>query len=374
MRVLFCSHPAIGHFLQLVQLAWAFRSDGHDVLVAIADYAETAADSGLEVVDVAPDFDFASLEQQVFRDHPEIREALRRPVTSMDGVAPGLAGISRAYMDRTIALVDDWRPDLVVYDQPTTAGLYAAARRGVPAVQRNVANIPTKRSHDRIAGYLGDVADRYGITISDPDVIIELFPPSMLDEPEGWFMRWVSYSGGGVLGDRLLEPPSRPRVAVTLGTVELRAFGVDSLAPLVAAAEGMDAEFVLALGDVDLTPLGPLPPNVRAVGWTPLYALLRTCSAVVHHGGSATTLTALEVGIPQLVARNAQDPFQYMPARAIQDSGIGLVIDREKIDADQLTWLIDDPGLAGRIAAVREEMLALPTPRAIVDRIVRLVS
>jgi UDP:flavonoid glycosyltransferase YjiC (YdhE family) len=160
-------------------------------------------------------------------------------------------------------------------------------------------------------------------------------------------------------------------VAITFGTAELLTFGVDSLKPLVVAAGEVDAEFVLAVGDVDLSPVGALPPNVRAVGWTPIYALLRTCAGVVHHGGPATTMTALEAGVPQLVARNLLDPMQYGICQAIEASGIGVQHDRATIDAALLDRLITDTGLRRRTAEVRREMLELPPPAVVVDRIVR---
>jgi hypothetical protein len=43
--------------------------------------------------------------------------------------------------------------------------------------------------------------------------------------------------------------------------------GVGALRPLVAAAGAVDAEFVLAMGDADLSELGALPDNLRPVGW-----------------------------------------------------------------------------------------------------------
>jgi UDP:flavonoid glycosyltransferase YjiC (YdhE family) len=376
MRVLFCSHPAIGHFFQLVGLAWAFRSAGHEVVVAIADHAETAARAGLEVVDVAPGFDLPTIAARVARDHPEMAEAVTRPVDdNVEHLAPGLAAVSRELLPRTIELADAWRPDLVVYDQPTTAGLLVAGRLGVPAVQRNLGFYRTRGMHRAVAGHLGDLVERYRLKLPEPAVTVELFPPSMLrTEPEGWFMRWVSYSGGGVLGDRLPAVPERPRVALTFGTAELGALGVESVAPLVAAAAGGDAEFVLATGDVDPAGLGTLPDNVRPIGWTPLYALLRTCAAVVHHGGPATTMTAVDAGVPQLAASTPLDPIQHGTCVAIAASGIGLHLDRAAVDAAVLDRLVHDAGLRAATERVRREMRELPSPVDTVARIVRGVA
>ena len=43
---------------------------------------------------------------------------------------------------------------------------------------------------------------------------------------------------------------------------------------------------MLALGDVDTSALGTLPPQVRVAGWIPLNALLPSCAAIIHHGGA----------------------------------------------------------------------------------------
>ena len=95
---------------------------------------------------------------------------------------------------------------------------------------------------------------------------IDVAPPSMVDRPvRGWPMRYVPYNGGGVLPKWVLERPARPRVAVTLGTVLTQVGALTSLTKLVDVARHLDAEFVLALGDADPSPLGELPDK-RAAG------------------------------------------------------------------------------------------------------------
>jgi UDP:flavonoid glycosyltransferase YjiC (YdhE family) len=182
-------------------------------------------------------------------------------------------------------------------------------------------------------------------------------------------MRWVPYGGGAVFGDRMPPRPPRPEVAITMGTIELQAFGIGALEPIIAAAADVDSDFVLALGDLDITPLGTLPPNVRSVGWTPLHTLLRTCSAVVHHGGGGTVMTAIDAGLPQLLAPDPRDQFQHTAREAVSRRGIGLISTSDKVDADLLTRLITDDQLRVAATEVREEMLSLPTPAATVRRI-----
>ncbi len=52
-----------------------------------------------------------------------------------------------------------------------------------------------------------------------------------------------------------------------------------------------------------------LPSHMQAVGYVPLDPFLRTCSAMVHHGGIGTTAMGLATGCPQLVCPMAFDQF-----------------------------------------------------------------
>lgn len=375
MKVLFVSSSGIGHLFPLIPLAWAFRASGHDVVVATAEHAERAARAGLDVVDVAPHFSSVAAFEQVARDNPDfLTTVATRPATDLAEWAVQIAAVNRPLIDGLVALTDEFEPDLVVYEQGATAGLLAAARAGVPAVQRNHGTFATGRMHEAIAAYLGDLVDKYDLAgpLPTPVVRIESFPPSMIlgRAPEGWFMRWVPYGGGEVHAGRWATTADRPRVAVTMGTIELQAFGLGAVESIIAAAAGVDAEFVLALGDLDIDPLRPLPPNVRSLGWTALHPLLRRCAAVVHHGGGSTLLTAIEAGVPQLLAPDPRDMIQYSGRDAVRKLGIGLVSMSDEVTPELLTELIRDERLARQTVVVRDEMRSLPTPAETVRRIV----
>lgn len=375
MKVLFVSSPGLGHLFPLIPLAWAFRADGHDVVVAMAEHAERVARSGLEVVDIAPHFSSVAAFEQVAKDRPDfITTVATRPAVDLAEWGVQIAAVNRPLIDGLIALTDDFKPDLVVYEHGATAGLFAAARAGVPAVQRNHGAFATGGMHDAIATFLGDFFDKYDLPhpLPKPDVTIESFPPSMILDrsPEGWFMRWVPYGGGEVHGDRWPTGPDRPQVAVSMGTIELQAFGLGAVESIIAAAAEVDAEFVLALGDLDVGPLRPLPPNVRSVGWTTLHRLLRQCTAVVHHGSGGMIMTAIEACTPQLLAPDARDMFQHSGRDAVRKLGIGLVSTADEVSPDLLTRLIQDDQLAHRMTVVRDEIHALPSPAETVRRIV----
>ena len=378
MKVLFVSSPGLGHLFPLVQLAWAFRASGHDVVMATAAIGEQAAGCGLEVVDVAPDFSPVSVMEQVAKDNPDFMTTIAtRPAVNLEEWGVQIAAANRPLIDGVIELTDDWRPDMVVYEHGATAGLFAAARAGVPSVQRNHGGFATRGMHDAIAAFLGDFFDTYDIPspLPRPDISIESFSPSMLDrEPEGWFMRWVSYGGGAVLDGWRPPASDRPLVAVTMGTIELQAFGLGAVGSILAAAAEVNADFVLALGDLDIAPLGDLPPNVSSLGWVPMQRLLRECAAVVHHGSGGMIMTSIDAGTPQLLAPDPRDMFQYSGRDAVRRLGIGLTTTSDQVTPELLSALIEDERLAQEAAAVRDEMLSLPTPAETVPRILAEVT
>jgi UDP:flavonoid glycosyltransferase YjiC (YdhE family) len=165
-------------------------------------------------------------------------------------------------------------------------GALAAASRNVPAVHHNYGFVRTRPLWQGLQEALADLYDQHGQP-REPEVTLDPAPPSMVAEPDGWSVRYVPYSGGGVLPTWLSDPPVRPRIAVSLGTVTPAVEGPGLMRRIVDLAAGIDAEFVLALGGTPPASLGDVPPNVRAVEWVPMTALLPTCNAIIHHGGAA---------------------------------------------------------------------------------------
>ena len=139
---------------------------------------------------------------------------------------------------------------------------------------------------------------------------------------------------------------------------------------LVDVARHLDAEFVLALGDADPSPLGELPDNVRAAGWVPLSALLPTCAALVHHGGAGSTLTAIDAGVTQLVLPHGAD--QYVNADAVARRGLGLRSEPDQVDEELIDRLLTDPELGRAASEVADEIATLQTPADLVPKIAGL--
>ena len=363
MRLLFATPPNVGMAFTLVPLAQAATLAGHDVLVATASSTvRLVADAGLHAVDVAPHTDFAALAADANAAFLSNRpDADPNAVTGRhffqqyaDAMSAGL-----------VRLAEDWRADAVVHPPEGVAARAVFDRLGTPTVfhgtgftQHPDMTEPWKRANS------ARVPAGWGIATS-----IDVAPPSMsLTEPYGLRMRYVPYNGGAVLPPWLFTAADRPRVAVTLGTVAPGIVGVDPLRWLLAAAGRLDAEFVLALGGTDPADLGPLPANVRASRWLPLRALLRTCTAVVHHGGAGSVMAALDAGLPQIVLPQGADQFDN--ATALVRRGAGFEATPADSAADAVRRVLADDALRAAAREVRAELAASPGPASVIARVV----
>jgi UDP:flavonoid glycosyltransferase YjiC (YdhE family) len=382
MRVLFLPIPAIGHAYLAVPLAWALRAAGHEVLFGTAFGGLAVEKAGLPVVEVKLGQDrpevLAKLAENLAESNPglhaKLRECADTGLDSLEEAVPFFADKSAEFTDVLVELACAWRPDLVVHSPLYGGALVAAAVLGVPSVECRDGFGRTGRLSELMYQHMREVFAGYGATgLPERRASTDFCPPSMIDgSPDGWPMRHVPYSGGALLPDWLMPPvvaPNRPRVGVTLGSGS-GAWRLELAASILAAAADMDVEFVFALGDVDIDALGAIPPNARIVGWVPLPAFLRTCTALIHHGGGGTTLTALEAGVPQLVLRTGAD--NSINARAVCNRGVGISAKIEDVDTALLGRLITDDALSSAAGQVRAEISAMPTPVEMVPRLVSL--
>jgi UDP:flavonoid glycosyltransferase YjiC (YdhE family) len=110
---------------------------------------------------------------------------------------------------------------------------------------------------------------------------------------------------------------------------------------------------------------------VRPLGWMPLNALMPTCAAIVHHGGSATVATPLVYGVPQVALPKFAD--QPLNANVMATRGVGLTVSEPEEVAPALTRVLDDRAFAKVAAEVRNEIAEQPSPAFVADRLAELV-
>ncbi|MDQ7909213.1 DUF1205 domain-containing protein [Phytohabitans sp. ZYX-F-186] len=385
MRVLFAVSPGIGHLFPTIPLAWALRAAGHEVLVATAaEGVEAAVHAGLPAVETAPASAIAAIfgaatgppDERARRMSERGRRIAEAGHAVHDLLLRTFGEVSAVTAGVTAEVARRWRPDLVVHSRLQGAGLAVASALGVPAVEHgfNFQSEPDLAA--RFLPHLAAAYERVGAPLALPPrrVVVHVAPPEMMLGPAGgeaWSMRYVPYNAGGDLPRWLWEPPERPRVLITMGTVVPRLQGVGGLSRMLAAAPDVDAEFVLALGgDADLAPLGPLPPNVRPVGWVPLHHLLTGSAAVVHHGGSGTTMAALAAGVPQLVLPHGAD--QFVNGGQVAALGLGLWCPPAEVDAATVTKLLADETIARSARSAATRMAGLPAPADLVTPLTTL--
>lgn len=390
MKVLVITSPGFGHTFPVVSLAWALRAAGHEVVLGLAGAnpadLPTMAAAGLPVVELATI-------EQITRAHragmagsgldglsdKELRAMAREEAAkAVDGAPTFLVdkpfgALSAAVAARAVEFASWWRPDLVMHSPLQGAGPLVAAKLGVPAVEHSFALASSRETAVKLADELAGTYRRLGVTgFPERYELVNIAPPSMAIGDPGWAMRHVPYHGGAVLPRWLLATPDRPRITVTMGTILPRYWArLRPLQWITEVAGEVDAEFVLALGDVDTSALGPLPANVRTVGWVPLTALLDTSHAVIHHAGSGSTMAALVAGLPQLVIPFNAD--QFINARAVAKRGVGIEVDVdvETVTTDAVRRLLDD-SLRAAVAEVRAEVAAMPAPADLVRRLAEL--
>ncbi|GGP72900.1 activator-dependent family glycosyltransferase [Streptomyces abikoensis] len=407
MRVLFTCYPERTHFLLMAPLAWALRTAGHDVRVACQPKMTAAINqAGLTAVPVGSDRDL----WQIIGRRPGRPGARKQPGLSepYDAVERRTEDITLAYLREGYRLQTDswhkmtnvpltgalveyarhWKPDLVLWEPLTFAGAIAAQAVGaahgrmligadVYGVARRhfvrlAAGQPGGEGSDPLGEWLGGYARRYGGEFTEELVTgqfgLDLLPPSLQVHAPGLdyrSLRFTPYGGPAVVPKWLWERPERPRVALTLGlTVTDHAIGyaIDVQEILDSVAD-LDIELVATISDEARGKLERVPDNARLVPYVPMQALLPTCSAIIHHAGVGTLNTAAFYGVPQLTV--PWDVDQPLLSDRLAAQGAGLTTHSTRatgaIVRESLLRLLGEPSFRERAAALRDEMLAVPS-------------
>lgn len=368
MRVLFMPAPAVGHVFPMVPLAWAFRAAGHDVICVTGGDGLAVAHAGIPVLDSLPGRTTRDLYEQFCQDLPDLFEpAQGNPVVALNERKPRIVAAWDPYVDAHVAMAERVSPDLVIYDPIFGVGPLVAAKLGIPVVALGftICRYGPELLRDLPAAV---AFRRHGLDVPEAIQTIDLAPPSLVERPPSALrMRYVPYNGGAVLPDWVLTQPRRPRVAVSFGSLE-QAHGSGSLARLAAAAVDVDAEFVIASGEPNTLAPGELPPNVRIVGWVPLNALLPTCAAAIHHGGSGSALTCCALGVPQMALPEGLTDASA-EAELLRVRGAAMVLDGDELDAAALRELLTDDERRRVACELEAEMAALPSPAELVPEL-----
>lgn len=370
MRVLIGTGPLCGHFFPLVPLAWALRAAGHEVRVAApGDFAPVVTAAGLPAVSTAAELSF-----DTFMFHDRSGARIPPPPEGTDRTARlahsgrGWGRLAAGALDGTLALIDAWRPDLVVSEATEYAGQLAGAARSVPVVRLDwLAAMPEYRLG--ATAELAPELERLGLgdTLPEPAETLTVRP----DATDARSLRYIPYNGRAVQPDWALGPRERPRVCLTLGSMLPTIGRLDfpgRLSGLMEALTGQGLEVVVAVDEEVARRWDPLPSGVRAAGWLPLELVVPACDLVISHGGMGSVLSTAAHGVPQLALPQTAD--QFANAAWLDGQGAGLQLLPGEAGTDEVlaacARLLSEDRWSKAATALAERIAAQPAPAAVV--------
>jgi MGT family glycosyltransferase len=156
--------------------------------------------------------------------------------------------------------------------------------------------------------------------------------------------------------------PEDPIAGMALFSPTFVAWGgyEDDMADEIAAMRASPAAEAFAARFAGWLSLGPLPDGVEVHPSVPQLAVLRHARAFVTHAGMGSTVEALWSGVPTVAIPQAVE--QLANAARIAELGAGVHLPREQVTAralgDAVRHVALDPGVAARVAALRDEVRA----------------
>ncbi|MEV6694575.1 nucleotide disphospho-sugar-binding domain-containing protein [Micromonospora sp. NPDC051196] len=421
MRILFVTCPSKTHLYAMAPLAWALKTAGHEVQVAsqidsVNFSADHIAHTGLPAVPLGNDLDVstsiaaaiaaseASSPPPPAPAEPGRRQTQREyaaedPYAELDSLAREHFTFfnSDPLIDGAVRYARRWRPDLVIWDGMTMAYAGPVAARaagaaharfvfGPDSVAQLRAAVPDR---DPLRDVVQPILERYGLAYDEQTLTghwsINAMPP-WIWYPPGMHYLWMRpspFNGPSVVPDWVLDERERRRVCITLGLSFRDLDAGASAGALLEAVADLDAEVIVTLSRDQVAALPGLPANVRAVDFVPLTALLPTCSAVVHHGGYGTFVSALEHGVPQLMVPGKFGNDKFWGPLAYLDymepQGAGLYVSEPDqltpdVLRDKLLRVLKEPAFGRNAARLRAQSDELPTPNEVVPIIERLTA
>jgi glycosyltransferase (activator-dependent family) len=410
---------ASSHLYPMVSLAWALQAAGHEVRVASQpDLASTIAKTSLPAVSVGEPLEMA---RQMQEDTSWKDEDSRAGVDMGENRPEMLTwdSVNNTFdwylqniflhlnpdpvLNDIVEYAREWRPDLVLWDTLTFSGAVAARACGAAHARflygqdfigrmrghflRLIQEQPEHLRKDPMAEWLGGAVARHGGVFGE-DLIVGKFnldattvPWLRLQTgPESVPVRNVPYTGAAPVPEWLPERPARPRICLTAGLGGREVTG-DNWVPyqeMFDAVADLDVDVVATLNADQLTSVTKIPDNVKTFDFYPLSVLIPTCSVVVNHCGSGAVALAMAHGVPQLMIPSELWWDAGENAKALAARGAAIVLEPEKLTAEQLrkslVRLLEEPSFRAAAAEVRTDFLATPSPVDVVPRLEQLTA
>ena len=395
MRVLITTRGSSGHLLPLAPIGHACLRAGHEVLVAAQrQNAANVEHAGLAFAPVGdpPPEEWMPLMAQF----PQL--GIDQANAAMIGEF--FAGIDvRAALPGLRAIVEDYRPDIIVRESWEFGSTLVADLYGIPIVRVGLGLAAIEARSVALAApavdaqrhTLGLPPDPTGDRLRDTPYLTMV--PEPLDGDAAAAPALTHRFAATALGAAAAEAPpladwwpgnDDPLVYMSFGTVAggehlpyfptLYQAAIDALAPL-------PARILVTIGNArDPAELGSLPANVRVERWVAQDGVAPHAAAIVCHGGYGSTLGALRHGIP-LIVLPLFSADQFVNAAAVARTGAGIALGPEPAErrglglprADALDALrpavqslLADPAYAREAQRIAAASAALPSIEAAV--------
>ena len=384
-----------GDVQPFVALGHGLQAAGHRVRIAsFESFAPLVTQHGLNFYPVKGDAE--ALTASLFDEN--ILQT-RNPLKLAQAIRATYAALIADYLE---AFTDSAFADSDVIVNQLPAGLFGgeiAEKYGIPYLQAAVIPMVPTRFHALpllTTQHFGAVLNRASYTLADflvrrvmfadavkqmrqklglsktpphrasPVPIIHGFSPRVVPPPPDWGSHvhttswWIAPYQDWTPPADLVEFIGAGDAPIFIGFGSMSVKDRDAFTRmLIDAVKAAGVRAVLSRGWAHLG--GDLPDTIYALDYAPFEWLFPQMAAVIHHGGSGTTGTALRSGVPSMVIPFIADqPYWGMRTAAL---GVGVPsIMVKSLTADKLAaaikTLISDPVLARRAAALGEALRA----------------
>ncbi|CCK26741.1 hypothetical protein BN159_2362 [Streptomyces davaonensis JCM 4913] len=314
------------------------------------------------------------------------RDIRRLPLLYLDDARATLPQLAAAFARN--------RPDLVLTEDPAGAGSVLAARWDIPSMQvwtylaapRHWSLTPpgTPTANPMAPEFLSRLEEflaQEGVPATARDHLntalsggLVLIPRSFQPDGDSFGEEYAFVGPTPAPEPADWTPPDTDTAVVLVSLGSIDHAHPEFFATVAEAFAGLPWHVVMATGDRCVLP--PLPANVEARSWVPNRAVLRHAALAIHHGGMATTMEALQHGVPSLVVPRL--PEQTSTAQRVRELGLGTAIPFRSVTSAALRStalrLHAHEGVRGRVTAMREEIRRAGGARTAADAVLRRLA
>nr|QDG00807.1 glycosyl transferase [Streptomyces griseus] len=371
MKVLFIASGSPATVFGIVPLATAMRGAGHEVFMAGNEaMVPYIASAGLPAL--------AAAEHEIAH-YMDLARAGSGPLDLdnhrqvMEYVGSWFALLGADSFVRLRESLRGWRPDLLVGGTMSYAAPLLAAALDVPYVVQEWTLDDWSGTDAGALRVLEPQLAELGLKgLPEPELRIGICPPAIAhpDAPDVQPMRWRPGNKQGRVEPWMYARPDRPRVCLTAGSRASHERGFAFLRALHDRIAPLGVEVVIPAPDPVAAELRAAMPGVLT-GWIPLDTVMPTCDLVVHHSGGATTMTAADAGVPQLII--PETPVFAPPAQRLADHGAGIMIAEAEATDEAVERacreILGDSRFKQRAGEIAAEIAEMPPPPTLVPQL-----